>query len=79
MVPVEFLTGLNKLAEKLQVQVYEENHEATLEACKIVVENLVNSKDNLENMKEKFMDRTKIPLGFDTGDKIMNDAGNFFL
>ena len=74
-IPAEFQSSLKRLAEALQVQVHEESAEVTLEACKIVVESLVTTKDSLENNKQKMMNKKVLPLGFDTGDATMNEAG----
>ena len=41
-VPKEFRDGLSKLAQKLQVQVHE-RESVTLEACKLVIAQLVTS------------------------------------
>jgi len=72
----EFHAGLKRLAEKLQVQIHEESPQVTLEACKLVVEALVMAKDS-GNIREKLMNKNALPLGFDTGDPIMNDAGKY--
>ena len=74
-IPPEFQEGLKKLAAKLQVQVHEESTEVTLEACKLVVEALVTAKDQIDEKKLKLMNRKSIPVGFDTGDEVMNEAG----
>ena len=78
-IPPAFNKGLKNLAQKLQVQIHDEKPEVTLEACKIVVEALVTSKDNVENLKDKMMKKSAVPLGFDTGDPVMNEAGAYLI
>ena len=75
-IPPEFTAGLKKLAEKLQIQIHPESPEVTLEACKLVVEAVVNSKGPVDLQKENLLRKDQIPLGFDTGDQAVNEAGN---
>ena len=76
-VPPEFLAGLKKLAEKLQTQIHPENPEVTLEACKLVVEAVVSSNGPVDLQKENLLRKEQIPLGFDTGDQAVNEAGMY--
>jgi len=74
--PKEFHSGLASLASILQVQIHD-RVEVTIEACRIVVENLIKSGNkNLtapgQTGKIKYSNR---PIGFDTGDDVMNQVG----
>ncbi|CBY13062.1 unnamed protein product [Oikopleura dioica] len=73
-VPHEFREGLAQIAKKLQVQVYQDDLVVSLEACKLVVEALVTSRDDLQKLRDKMLPKEKIPLGFDLGDKALNEA-----
>jgi len=73
-VPHEFREGLAMIAKKLQVQVYLDDLVVSLEACKLVVEALVTSRDDLEKLRNKMLPKEKLPLGFDLGDKALNEA-----
>ena len=69
-IPKDFHQDLALLAKKLQVQVHE-RVPVTIEACRIVVENLVKNQ-SAKSQKTKYSNR---PIGFDTGDDVMNQVG----
>merc|ERR1712037_345448 len=73
-VPHEFREGLAMIAKKLQVQVYQDDLVVSLEACKLVVEALVTRREDVEKLRDKMLPKEKIPLGFDLGDKALNEA-----
>jgi len=69
-VPKEFRDGLAKIAQKLQVQVHEREC-VTLEACKLVVQQLVTSS-SVATLNEKLYESP--PIGLETGDKALNQT-----